>query len=71
VATRPDLHPRQWTRPADLWREAGIEPSLREVLSDPLVHQVMRRDGVTLGELARVIAQAQATLRRGLCRLAA
>ena len=71
MATRSDLHSRQWTRPADRWREAGVEPSLGEVLSDSLVHQVMRRDGVTLGELASVIAQAQVKLRRGLCRLAA
>jgi len=71
MATRSDLHPRQWTRPADRWREAGVEPSLGEALSDSLVHQVMRRDGVTFGELASVISQAQVKLRRGLCRLAA
>jgi hypothetical protein len=56
----------------DLWRVAGIEPALNEVLRDPLVHQVMRRDGVTFDELAAVIAHAQASLRRCLCgRLAA
>jgi len=39
-------------------------------MSDPLVHQVMRRDGVTFGELDCVIAQARLKLRRSLCRLA-
>lgn len=71
MAIQPDRHPRRWTRPADVWREAGIEPSLCEVLNDPLVHQVMRRDGVTFDELAGVIALAQVKLQRGLCRLAA
>jgi hypothetical protein len=41
---------------------------LSEVLSDPLVHQVMRRDGVSGHELAAVIAHAQDGLRRRLCR---
>lgn len=71
MAIQTNRHPRQWTRPADVWREAGIEPLLNEVLGDPLVRQVMRRDGVTFGDLVGVIAQAQMKLRRGLCRLAA
>jgi hypothetical protein len=55
-----------------LWRVAGVEPALSEVLRDPVVHQVMRRDGVTFDELAAVIAQARTSLRRRLCcRLAA
>ncbi len=53
------------------WREAGTEPDLAEMLSDPLVHRVMRRDGVTLAELRDVIARARAALRAGLCRCAA
>ncbi len=28
------------------WGEAGSEPRLSDVLSDPLVHLVMRRDGL-------------------------
>jgi hypothetical protein len=51
------------------WREAGKEPSLREVLADPLVHLVMRRDGVTLAQLEAVIARAKE--RRSLCCLCA
>jgi len=43
------------------------EPPLREVLADPVVHAVMRRDGVSFGHLLNVIAAAQAPLRRGLC----
>jgi hypothetical protein len=52
---------------ADGWRLGGREPTLADVLADPLVHFVMRRDGVTLAELIGVIAEAQAKARRRLC----
>jgi hypothetical protein len=42
----------------------GLEPRLSEVLSDPLVHAVMARDGVTLDELRSVIHHAQSNLRQ-------
>ena len=54
-----------------LWRKAGEEPDLAEILADPLVHLVMRRDGVSLKELETVIARARAALRAELCRCAA
>ena len=54
-----------------LWRKAGEEPDLAEVLADPLVHLVMRRDGVSRAQLEAVIAQAQAALQECLCRCAA
>lgn len=54
-----------------LWREAGEEPALAEVLTDPLVHLVMRRDGVSRAQLEAVIARAQMALRSRLCRCAA
>lgn len=49
------------------WSEAGVEPDLAEVLADPLVHRVMRRDGVTLAELKAVIARGRAALGIELC----
>jgi len=60
-------------RRRDPWASAGIEPGLAEVLADPLVHLVMRRDGVSLDALDAVIAAAREKLgfRRCLCRLAA
>jgi hypothetical protein len=54
-----------------LWRKAGEEPDLADVLADPLVHLVMRRDGVTLAQLQNVIARARAALRTSPCRCAA
>ncbi len=60
------LAPEPWHH---AWREAGKEPSLREVLADPLVHLVMRRDGVTLTQLEAVLARAKE--RRSLCCLSA
>jgi len=45
------------------WGKPGTEPPLCEVLADPLVHAVMRRDGVSRAALDSVIARAQRRLR--------
>lgn len=45
------------------WSEAGIEPSLTEVLGDPIVHLVMRRDGVSLDDVRAAVRLGQARLR--------
>ncbi|MFM8991366.1 MAG: hypothetical protein ACKOUS_17530 [Alphaproteobacteria bacterium] len=44
---------------------AGIlgEPDLRELLDDPTLHAVMRRDGLTRLDLDAAIAQARDRLR--------
>ena len=44
------------------WLEAGQEPALVDLLADPLVHLVMRRDGVTMKDLCNHIATARARL---------
>ena len=54
-------------RPERRWSSGGTEPALADVLADPVVHLVMRRDGVTEEVLLRVIATAQAVLRSRLC----
>jgi hypothetical protein len=41
------------------WSRPGIEPPLCEVLADPIVQAVMRRDGVSPSALKSVIAHAQ------------
>jgi hypothetical protein len=41
---------------------AGSEPSLNEVFADPTVRAAMRRDGVSLEELCRVVRSAQSQL---------
>ncbi|HZB91712.1 MAG TPA: hypothetical protein VE397_09740 [Stellaceae bacterium] len=51
----------------DPWTKAGIEPRLEEVLADPLVHLVMRRDRVSERELRAVIERARARLRHASC----
>jgi hypothetical protein len=53
------------------WSQAGQEPALAEVLADPIIHLVMRRDGVTLAQLRGVIARARWALSVGPCRCAA
>ena len=54
-------------RRRDPWAGAGIEPSLAEVLADPLIHLIMRRDGVTPPELRAVVDAAKARLGAGRC----
>lgn len=52
---------------AAVWARAGKEPPLCEVLADPLVHLVMRRDGVSPAGLRAVIAAAQTRLGNRPC----
>lgn len=33
------------------WRKAGIEPSLRELMNDPIMRLLLRRDGLTYAEV--------------------
>jgi hypothetical protein len=58
-------------RPAKGWSEAGTEPDLAEVLSDPIVHLVMARDGLSRVDLERAVAFGQRQLRSRLCCLCA
>lgn len=44
---------------SDIWRHAGIEPSLDDMLADPIVHAVMRRDGIGEREVRLAIAHAR------------
>lgn len=37
------------------WREAGVEPNITDVLSDPIVHTLMRADGVHIADLLAII----------------
>jgi hypothetical protein len=55
------------------WSVAGGEPRLEDVLADPLVHLVMRRDGVEPGQLRALIARVRARQRgtSGCCLCAA
>jgi len=44
IRNRTAIGPRQ----GNDWRCAGEEPRLDDLLADPLVHLVMRRDGISL-----------------------
>jgi hypothetical protein len=44
--------------------EAGIEPSIAEVLAEPIVHAVMRRDSISRSTLVDVINEARLQLER-------
>jgi hypothetical protein len=39
-----------------------LEPSITELLSEPLVQMVMARDGVTVSELSNVLEEASARM---------
>lgn len=45
------------------WAGAGLEPLLSEILSDPIVHLVMARDGLTPADVWPQLQAAQARLR--------
>jgi hypothetical protein len=55
----PDmLHERQ------PWGKPDIEPSLCELLADPLLRSLMRSDGVTSAELESAISRTRQRLRQ-------
>ena len=45
------------------WSEAGLEPNLSKLLADPIVHLVMRRDGLTTDDVRAAVRLAQVRLR--------
>ena len=44
------------------WSEAGIEPTLAEVMNDPIVRLVMRRDSLTPDDVWSVVNAARRRL---------
>lgn len=46
----------------DRYKTAGAEPLLADVLCDPIVHLVMKRDGVTFDELVGILERLQGHL---------
>ena len=46
------------------WATAGIEPRLSELLSDPILHLVLRRDRLTLADVHAAVGTARARLGR-------
>jgi hypothetical protein len=49
------------------WLPAGKEPTLADMLADPIVALVMHRDGVSPAQLRTVVATAQGKLHQRLC----
>jgi len=49
---------------SELWRRAGVEPSVDEMIADPIVGLLMRHDRVDEGELRRTLEKAGAALLR-------
>ena len=56
-------------RPWDPWRNG--EPALAELMADPIVHLLMRRDGLTPASVWPLLAEAGAALGHAPCRLSA
>ena len=46
--------------PREDWSRAGVEPSLEDVINDPVVRLVMRRDNVAPADLLKMLAHARA-----------
>ena len=60
-AVPPGRHPRRPRR--ELYAEGGIEPSLEDLLHDPLTEALMRRDGVSIASLRELISSTRRGLR--------
>jgi hypothetical protein len=45
------------------WKQAGLEPTLAEVMADPIVHLVMARDGIHAAQVAEAVSQARQQMR--------
>ncbi len=43
------------------WRQAGIEPAIEDMLADPIVHAIMRRDRIGEHDVRAAIARARGT----------
>ncbi len=55
--------PRRRSVRSEPFAEAGIEPSLEDLLGDPLTRLLMRRDGVSDSSLRALIGVAKERLR--------
>jgi hypothetical protein len=51
--------------PHEYWLRAGVEPSVADLLNDPIVRLVMRRDNLAPSDVLRVLARTRAHRRRG------
>ena len=47
---------------SELWRRGGVEPTVEELLADPIVGLLMRHDRIDETELRRALARAGAAL---------
>jgi hypothetical protein len=61
------FRPKSVPRKSEDWLLSGTEPRLGDILADPLVHAVMRRDGVSQAQLRSIVARAQVCLRGDPC----
>ena len=46
------------------YHQAGLEPSLDEVLADPIVHLILQRDRIDVGTLLQYVDEARSRLQR-------
>ena len=53
---------KQPNEAARFWQESGIEPSLEDMLADPLIRLVMQCDGISKADVEDVIDQTRARL---------
>jgi hypothetical protein len=44
------------------WADAHVEPSIDEILADPIIHLVLRRDGLTAGAVKACLDQERRRL---------
>ena len=67
-SAHPLCSPQPQPRPSrrEMYAEGGVEPTLEELLKDPLTQALMRRDGVSHSSLCDLISNTRRGLRERL-----
>lgn len=55
----PSLKKELQRRAAARWSAAGLEPDMGSVLADPMVHALMRSDGLSVNKVAETLASVR------------
>lgn len=62
MKTTDNRMPARTATTGHAYREAGIEPTIAEMLAEPIVRTLMQRDAISDDTIVRVIAEARAQL---------
>jgi hypothetical protein len=62
MKTTNNRMPTRTATTVQAYRDAGVEPTIAEMLAEPIVRTLMQRDAISDDTIVRVIAEARAQL---------